>query len=185
MAVLAPEIVRGIFGEQWTQSIPVMQVLAVVGVIRLVVQFFGPIFIAMGKPAWDLWLALVNTAVRILGFLIAVQWGIVAVAISIVLLSIPFVVVRFILLNRLIKIDIGMYFRQYTSSALATFIMSIAIAVTRYYLNDLVSIQTALAVYIAIGVVSYIVSISIISPDLIRQILDLVNPKETANLELK
>ena len=88
IAVLAPQIVPTVFGEQWTPSIPVMQVLAFIGILRTVFQFNGPIMMAMGRADWRFKINIVGTTLNVLCFIAVVRWGILAVAIAFVALRI-------------------------------------------------------------------------------------------------
>ena len=80
LAALAPELVPALFGEKWAPSIPVMQVLALIGVLQSVLFFNGSVIKASGKPSWQLGIMLLNALCSVIGFLLAVRWGIVAVA---------------------------------------------------------------------------------------------------------
>ncbi|HEX7022670.1 MAG TPA: lipopolysaccharide biosynthesis protein, partial [Trueperaceae bacterium] len=54
LAVLAPELTRGVFGEKWLPSVPVMQVLALIGILHSVFNLNAPLMVAVGKPSWRL-----------------------------------------------------------------------------------------------------------------------------------
>ncbi|MEJ2558700.1 MAG: lipopolysaccharide biosynthesis protein [Anaerolineae bacterium] len=54
LAALAPELVPALFGEKWAPSIPVMQVLALIGILQSVLFFNGSVMRASGKPSWEL-----------------------------------------------------------------------------------------------------------------------------------
>lgn len=185
MAILAPEIVNGLFGTQWAQSIPVMQVLAVVGIISLAFRFCGPVFMAVGKPSWDFLITLLATGSRVLGFMIAAQWGIVAVAGSIVICSLPFIPVRLWMLHKLIKLQLKPYLQQYTASVASTFMMSIVLLGAKYVLNGWVNVQIALFIYVAVGILAYAAALWFISPQIIQQIFSLVGVKLPAKLRAK
>lgn len=49
------------------------------------ILFQGSGVMAMGKPAWRLWLSLLNAILNVIGFSIAVRWGITAVALACVI----------------------------------------------------------------------------------------------------
>jgi O-antigen/teichoic acid export membrane protein len=48
--ILAPEIVLVVYGNQWTESVTVLQILAVFGCVRAVSSINGYIYNAIGKP---------------------------------------------------------------------------------------------------------------------------------------
>src|SRR5919106_1377792 len=69
LAALAPEIVPAVFGEKWAPSIPVMQVLALIGILQSVLFFNGSVIKASGKPSWQLGIMFLNAACSVIGFL--------------------------------------------------------------------------------------------------------------------
>lgn len=79
-ATLAPQLVPLLFGDKWTQSIPVMQVLALIGPIHALGGINSNLMIALGKPSWRLGFNFLNALVNFPAFFIAVRWGIWAVA---------------------------------------------------------------------------------------------------------
>jgi O-antigen/teichoic acid export membrane protein len=177
MAVLAPEIINGLFGSQWEPSIPVMQVLSGVGIIALAFRFCSPVFMAMGKPSWDFLVALSTTVLRVVGFSIAAQWGIVAVASSIIICSFPSIPIRLWMLSKLIKLQLQPYLEQYFATSISTLIMVATILVAKYFMNDLINTQIAIFAYISIGILAYLTAIFFISHKTIQQILDLLDLK--------
>jgi hypothetical protein len=64
-----------------------MRVLALLGILQSVQFFNGSVLRASGKPIWQFNITLVNAICTVIGFLIAVQWGIVAVATSFVIVG--------------------------------------------------------------------------------------------------
>lgn len=78
--ILAPELVTVIFGQEWSPSIPVMQVLNLIGILYAYFYFNGSVMMAVGKPSWKLALDFIQAVSNVIAFAIAVQWGIVAVA---------------------------------------------------------------------------------------------------------
>ena len=89
MIVLSPELVILLFGKKWIHTIPIMQILTFVGILRSVSFFQGPAFVAMGKPLIQFELGLLNAILNLLACLVAVQWGILAVAVAYVVSDYP------------------------------------------------------------------------------------------------
>src|SRR5262249_51032764 len=82
VAVLAPQIVHAFFGPHWTRSVAVMQALAFIGILHSLFYFNGAVLTGLGKPGWVLALTAINAAANVPAFAVAVQWGILAVAIA-------------------------------------------------------------------------------------------------------
>jgi len=82
LALLAHPFITLIFGAKWAPSVPVLQVLAVAGVVQGQLGFTGNYAIALGKMSNQLiWLAAL-VGVELAGFAATVAFGIVAVAAS-------------------------------------------------------------------------------------------------------
>lgn len=79
-AAVANEFVPVFFGEKWIPSIPILQILTVVGMVHSVALLHGNVMVARGKPHLNLVLAVINTIANLVSFVLAVRWGIVAVA---------------------------------------------------------------------------------------------------------
>lgn len=80
IAWVAPDAVLLVLGPQWGPSIPVMQVLSVVGAFRTLFLASATAFVALGRPQVQLRLNLVALVLALVGFLLLVSRGIVAIA---------------------------------------------------------------------------------------------------------
>ncbi len=173
MAVLAPEIVYTLFGEQWMPSAPVMQFLALSGITRSLFTISGLVLVANGKPSWNLKIMLLNTIVNVIGFAIAVQWGIVAVAASFAIRAYLMLPVQLWAIYKLLQIKLTTYFAQFVAPLIGTLIMAVAVLGTKHFLSGLANSSVLLVVYIAVGAITYLTVIFLIAPQLLRQVIDL------------
>lgn len=82
IAVLSNEIVLTFFGSQWEEAGPVLALLAAGGVVQTFSFFDHSILIAVGRPGPVVNMAILNTLLNVVGFVIAVRWGIAAVALA-------------------------------------------------------------------------------------------------------
>ena len=176
LGVLAPELVPALFGAQWAPSIPVMQVLSMIGILQSVLFFNGSVIRASGKPSWELGIMLLNAVCSVIGFLIAVQWGIVAVAASFVIVGYVLAPVSYIAVRKLIQVDFGTYLRQFTAPLLASLMMVIVIVGLKYLLKDQsLNLYLELSIYLLSGVLAYGLVIGLTARQLYQQILELVS----------
>jgi len=176
MAALAPELVRVLFGEQWLPSIPVMQILAFIGIVHSVAYFHTTVITAMGKPAWKLRLNFMHSIANVIGFAIAVHWGIVAVAAVYVIRSYLLTPVDLWFIRKLIGIKLTTYLQQYVIPLTGVLAMTCVIFATKELLKNVVNIQTLLVICIVLGAITYTVAIVLLAPKIVQQILDIVNP---------
>lgn len=176
LAVLAPEVIPTVFGAKWVPSIPVMQVLSMIGILQSVLFFNGSVLRASGKPNWEFAIMCLNAFFSILGFLVAVRWGIVAVAASFVITGYLLAPVSYIAVRKQIQIDFRTYLWQYVPPLTAALGMVTVIIGLRYLLKDqLWNAYLELVIYVLAGGLTYLVIIGLTARKLYQQILELVN----------
>ncbi len=173
MAALAPELVQVLFGDKWAASIPVMQVLAFIGILHSLTYFNGSVLMAMGKPSWRLWLNCLNAVVNVTAFALAVQHGIVAVASAYVIFGYLLSPLPLLLVRRVIHIELITYLRQYVTPLTASIVMVIAILGTKFFLASLTTSLVVLVVCTLIGAAVYAITIQLIAPALLQRSLEL------------
>jgi PST family polysaccharide transporter len=177
MSVLAPELVIVIFGEQWKASIPVMQILNIIGILYAGFYFNAPLMMAVGKPEWKLRLDIFKTVCYVTAFFIAVRWGIVAVAASYVITAyiIAFVTIWF--LKKLVDINVKVYLSKYLTPLVGSLIMIFSIALIRDLLIKSLTFSYTISLVfgIVVGTVIYPLSIWVIKPELGKKIIAIIN----------
>jgi PST family polysaccharide transporter len=174
LAALAPEVIPAIFGEKWAPSVPVLQVLALIGILESVSVFNGSVMRASGKPSWQFGITLLTSVCSVIGFLIAVRWGIVAVAAAIVIVGYLVAPISYVAVRRLIHIDFRTYARQFVAPLGASLLMAIAIVLLKsVFKHHALNSYLELAVYVVAGGLIYLLVIGLTAPSLSRQVLEL------------
>ncbi|MBT9317280.1 lipopolysaccharide biosynthesis protein [Leptothoe spongobia] len=174
VGVLAPNLVPVLFGEKWISSIPVMQALILVGLLQSVSYFNGVIMVATGKADWRLWISCLNVLLNILGFLIAVKWGIVAVALSFAATNYLTFPVSIWAIRQLIALNFKDYIYQFIPFILGAIIMgSVIYGLDNFILGSASEILTII-VCPCFGIAVYLLSILLIDSDVFFQIYKLV-----------
>ncbi|HLO14158.1 MAG TPA: lipopolysaccharide biosynthesis protein [Anaerolineales bacterium] len=175
LAVLASDLVPAVFGKKWAPSIPVMQVLSLIGILQSVLFFNGSVIKASGKPSWQFGIMLLNAICSILGFLLAVRWGIVAVAASFVIVGYLLSPVSYLAVQKLIHIDFRTYLSQYIVPLTASLAMVAVVEGLKYVLGDTsLNRYVKLAVYVFAGGLSYLLVIAVMARSLFLQVLEFV-----------
>ena len=181
VSVVAPTAVPLIFGEQFTQSGTVLQILALVGVVHAVSYYGFAVYVGMGRPDIRLKLLLVHTTVNVSAFFIAVRWGIVAVAAAYVLRAYLLLPLDIIALRRLIGVSAGRYFANLAPAVTSSAVMALAIFVVQ-----MMPLGPApeLLLSIVVGAAAYSASLYFIAPRLVRDLwtkISLMFSRETAS----
>ncbi len=123
LIVIAPEATRLVFGSQWNASVPVMRVLAIAGLLQSVLFINSTVIKSLGKPSWRVAIMGVTAALLVAGFAVAVQWGIVAVASALVVVTYVTAPAWLLATHRLISLNFLRYFREVGPPLLASGIM--------------------------------------------------------------
>lgn len=174
MITLTKELVISLFGERWLPSVPVMQVLAFAGILNAISFFNGSVFIAIGKPSWKLWLSLLNAVLNLIACLVAVQWGIVGVALAYVISSyIAFPVSQWAI-SKLIHVPLLTYLQQFRSPLIGSVVMVSGILMAKHFMVDLINEKVLILVGTAIGTIIYGLTIRLVDPKLFKDLLELL-----------
>jgi PST family polysaccharide transporter len=119
---------------------------------------------------------LLNAICSVLGFLLAVQWGIVAVAASFVIVGYLLAPVSYIAVRRLIQIDFSTYLRQFAPPLSASLMMVAVIVGLKYLFRDqALNLYVELSIYVLAGALTYVLVIGLTARSLYHQVLELVN----------
>ena len=156
IAFVAPEIVPVLFGPNWSPSIPVMQVLALVGAAKVLPLATATALVAQGRPGVQLRLNLVTTALAVIGFVSVVGRGIVAVAsvhLIVALLAIP---LHAGLLHSVFDIRPSVYFRAIRTAGVGVVLMgAVLLPLTTVWSRPQASLLW-LVVAIVVGAATYL-----------------------------
>lgn len=176
MAALAPELVPTLFGKQWEPSIPVMRILAFIGILHSVSFFQSNVIVAMGKPGWRLGVNFLNAGLNVPAFIIAVLvWGkIEAVAAVYVIRGYLLSPIPLWMIYKLIKIKTNTYFQHLAGPLGASIIMVGSIFGIKYLLGNSITVYGRLAIFVVVGGIIYGVAIALLAPKIFSQVIELI-----------
>jgi O-antigen/teichoic acid export membrane protein len=151
LAVLAPELTRLAFGPKWTAAIPVMQVLALVGIPHSVTYLNKAVVNAGGRPNLSLRVAVLTAIVNVVAFVLVVRWGILAVATSYVVCSYVLTPVSFWSVTRVVDVEAKPYLRLFVAPTVSGLVMLLSLLSAKAALADEV---TGIALIVALLLVA-------------------------------
>jgi PST family polysaccharide transporter len=132
MLVLVPEIVTLLLGAKWGQSIPVLQILLLIGIVHCLLSPMVAILVGAGKPGLRLKLQIVDSLVNLIGFSVAVHWGINWVAASYVIVGCVLTPLWYWAIRKVIHIRGVDYFKLLMRPLLITIVVMLAILGTKW-----------------------------------------------------
>lgn len=174
LSALAPELIRLLLGPKWIPSIPVIQVLAFIGLLHSVYYFNATVIMAMGKPSWKLLINFINSIANLISFSIAVQFGITAVAAAFVIRGYLLSPLELLLVKKLIRVNVFTYLSNYIAPLTGSLAMVASMFALKYFIGNFVSLYILLAACIVISPLIYALTIFLVAPKLFQQVLELV-----------
>ncbi len=177
---VAPELVPLIFGSQWEQSIPILKILVFLGIISSINKVYDSIIVSVGRPG--IWLSL-RTAISIsnvISFFVALRWELTGVALAYVIVAYTYLPVYLYTLKKLVGIKFLKYLRMIAVPIIAATLMTYFIFAIKPFIYNIsipsyITISSSiiyLSALITAGIISYTLSIIIISPATFKNLLE-------------
>jgi PST family polysaccharide transporter len=126
LAMMAPEVVRVVWGEQWTQTVPIFAIFCLVGTVQPIGATFGAVFLARRRARLLAIIGTITTVVIVTGIALGIQNGMRGVAIgysvayAVVFLPTMYVVFCWLLEGRFRSILASLAKPSFTASAIAS-----------------------------------------------------------------
>jgi PST family polysaccharide transporter/lipopolysaccharide exporter len=164
IAVVAPDFVIVALGEQWTDMIVPMQILALYGFLRALGQTFGPIWKAMGRP--DLlaklgFLRVVLMAVTLYPVAVTLGYGITgAAAVVTVIYVFPMMPIDIYLITKMLDVPPLETIREIAFPTSASAVMAAVV----WYVDSLIELPAIaeLVIGILVGAVTYFAVVAVL-----------------------
>lgn len=88
LMVVAPDFVSVVLGDQWAAAVPLIQVLAIVGIVQSLQSISTDILQARGQANTIFRFSVLFTVTHTAGFIVGLEWGVVGVAAAYAITSI-------------------------------------------------------------------------------------------------
>jgi len=179
MAVIAPLAVPVIYGEKWLPSVVLIQILALVAVLRSMGSPQSALLLSKGKADWGFYWSLGTMILRLPFLYLGVKLGMqVGAVLAFFIVQFIFVIISyFILLRRIL----GPFMREYLYSVWPAFWMSTVMVLCVFFINVVVpNVRNLyfLLLQILCGISIYIILIYISQKSLMFEIIGLIWKKK-------
>ena len=168
-AVTAPWLVPVVFGDQWEASIPVLQVLSIVGAFFSLSNPNGSVYLAKNRPDLGLKLNLFRLVLIVAVFVPAVDGGIVAVAWAFVAVVVVMFVVSRLVLRNLVGLSLRSYLQALQGPALCSAAMALTVLGATPALEAGLSDPFVLLMQLVLAATAYLACTAIFTRDWARQ----------------
>jgi len=175
LVVAADPIIRVVFGEQWLDAIPIMQVLAVYALVQSIGFNFGDVYKAIGRPEISIKITVPTMIFRLFALWIGAHFGLIYVAVAHLISVIVEVIVRVTVAIRVLNISLGDIVSQFTAF-LAGGIMVLVSCGVLWLTRDMIPLAR-LVIIIACGGVSYLGAVWFLERDSILRFAGMLGIK--------
>jgi len=131
LAIVAPDFVHVVLGNAWDNAIPVIQILALVGIIQSVQTLTGEILLALGHANWLFRFTILWFCGTVGAFALGLQWGIVGVAACYAAVTVLIEPIRTYITSKALDISPWRFVRSLSGIAQAAALMGIVALATR------------------------------------------------------
>lgn len=168
-AIAAPELVPVVFGDQWQESVTVMQILSVYGPAEIVIQFNAVLLLSVGSAHVAFRLTALYTAVQVAGFALTVGYGIEWVAAGYVVCGYALAPIGITLATRRLTTGFAGYVANTLPALASALVMVVAMVGTRTLLEPVATDPVVLVALAATGAGAYLLAIRLIGPTQLRE----------------
>jgi len=172
--IVSPELIVTVFGEKWLNVVPIMQIISLVGIIRGVTVFQRSAFVALGKPNLQFRLGFINSILNLIFCLIAIPWGISAIALAYVISDYVAFPLGQWMLSQLISLSWKHYLSNFLAPITCTLVMILVMILSKNFLRVNIEPYVELIIISLIGGVTYILALIILFPVIFKQIWSLI-----------
>jgi O-antigen/teichoic acid export membrane protein len=175
LAVVAPDFVPVVLGDHWKPAVPVVQILAWVGVVQALQSLSVDVLLARGRTRTIFRFSLVLTTCHLVAFSIGLNWGIVGVAAMYAASTTLIEPAQSVLAARALGVSPMVFFRALTGVFQAALGMCAIVLGTRLGLVDAgVEPAIRLAACTMVGFVAYVGLCAWRVPELAHEVRDLL-----------
>ena len=189
--VIAPQFVLAVFGPQWKEAIPLVRILAVVGLMQSISCTVGWIYTSQGRTDTMLNWGLAATPLTLVAFLVGLHWNVKGIAAAYLVVNVLLAYPSFAIPFRLVNLQLVCFLPQFGAALLASVLMGLSVMGVDTLLRCLgVGPTGVLTVAIAFGAIVYLGIMSLLDADTLREAFQLVlsssrrlsdDPRQTAH----
>lgn len=169
IAALSPVVVPVVFGDKWTEAVPLIQILSIMGILKTLNNPVGSVFMAIGRADIGFFKNLCSAVIATAVFWYAAQRGVFFMAWTEVLVALATFIAFIIILNVVLGLNVTEYLLA-ISKPLAISALT-GIAVYGFYMlvgNALRNEILLLIVSLALGTTLYLLMAFLTERDLIK-----------------
>lgn len=171
LTVLSEPFVLAVFGAQWAPAIPLVRILAPVGMVQSIVSTLGTLYQAKGRTDWFFWWGFGVGIAATLSFMVGLRWGVLGVATAYAIVSILVAYPSFVIPFHLIHLRVSELGRVLWRPFFCSATMGAALLVLQMMLPHGLPSTLVLGLLVSAGAVIYAGSTWLINWKQMRELL--------------
>ena len=174
LIALAPEMIVALVGDRWLPAAPIVRLLSILGITQTMQLLAVPIINAMGKPVWGMGIAAASALLVVGGCLLAIPYGITAVAGAVALRGLLVLPLLLYCVRRLIGIEVGVLFGLYWAPMSAAVILGVVAVGLDRAMATSVPLHLRLVLASLGAGVTYLGALRVLAPETFQEAGDLM-----------
>jgi O-antigen/teichoic acid export membrane protein len=174
LGLISPHLVPLLFGHKWDPAVPVIEIVCITAVTQALTGPTSQVLLAVGKPAVNATLNMLQLPIMLVSFLVGVRFGIEGAAWAYTVSSVAVIPFHLIALRLSAMVPVGKMMTEYVSILAAGLLM----AATVYAAGDILSSRLgdwSFVGQIALGALTYIAALSLMAPRRMKELLSIVS----------
>jgi len=155
IAAAAENFTAVVFGPQWGEMVPLLRVLAVVGMVQSVTVLIVNIYLSQNQTGLRLRVILPIQALQVLGIVLGLKWGIYGVAVGYAIATLATAPVECYYAGRIIGMSLSDFVLNLRGVFLCAAAMALAVLGLGALLPPGLSVFAAFGLQLALGVAAY------------------------------
>jgi O-antigen/teichoic acid export membrane protein len=180
LIVVAPEFVHVVLGNRWSAAVPVVQILAGVGLLQALQSVNTSVLLALDKTHILFRYTIGFTASHLIAFSIGLHWGIVGVAAAYAISNALVEPIFLVLTARAAGTGPRRFVSSLRNPVEASLVMVAALLAARPFVLELDSAALELVLLLVIGAAAYLAAIVLRAPDLVDELRRLRRRRSSA-----
>ncbi|HWT72785.1 MAG TPA: lipopolysaccharide biosynthesis protein [Oxalicibacterium sp.] len=169
LAVLSHDVVLLLLGEKWLPSVPVMQIITVIGFLTSIGYYNQSIMLVRNKPQWQTKLTLLYAVTNILAFYAFTRYGLVYTALAFAMRALLLFPVSVWCALKLTSLPARAYIAALVPSLASSLVMAVAVIAAGRVLHE-VPVAVRVAALVSVGAVVYAITLFFTMPKAYRGI---------------
>lgn len=174
LATVAEEFILLVYGQQWLQSIILIQILAITGLLKSLTTTVGTIFFSQGRSDITFKWNIFSLIILLIFMYIGTKKGLIGVTIAVSVFNAFIFPIIFIIVGKLINMSLKEIFMAISKSGIYSLIMGALLIFIKYYIIGVLSIKLRFSLLVIFGIIIYFLFIFIFSRNYYKKQFDLV-----------